>query len=86
MLHFMAKDNALKCMDVCLRQSFQRDPKGYLEVVNAKTNEDDTPLLLACQYKSNEVIKLILDYGGVDIAAINSKKQVAYQVALASGN
>lgn len=43
-------------------------------------------MLIACQSKSNEVIKMILNYGGADIHLINCRKQSAYQLALSEGN
>lgn len=42
--------------------------------------------MTACLHKSNSVIKTILEYGGADIYAINSKKLSAYQIALTAGN
>ena len=53
MLHYIAKGNSIKCMDMCLRKTFQEDAKDYPKVVNVKTAEEDTPLLLACQFRSN---------------------------------
>jgi hypothetical protein len=33
-------------------------------------------------YKSNAVLKILLEYGGIDLYVMNSKKLTAYQIAL----
>lgn len=42
--------------------------------------------MVACLFKSNLVMNVILDYGGADIYAINTKKISAYQVAFNTNN
>jgi hypothetical protein len=41
---------------------------------------------VACTYKSNNIIKILLEYGGIDVYIINSKKLTAYQITLSSSN
>ncbi len=55
-------------------------------MINQKNCDGDTPLIVACLYKSNHIIRTMLDYGGVDIYAMNSKKLTAYQISLNSIN
>lgn len=41
---------------------------------------------MAFHHKSNEVIKVLLDFGGLDIYAMNIKKMTAYEIAEANHN
>ena len=51
-----------------------------------KNCDGDTPIIVACLYKANQIIRTMLDYGGVDIYAMNSKNLTAYQISLNSIN
>lgn len=43
-------------------------------------------MIVGCLYKANDAIRILFEYGGVDIYALNSKKKNAYQIAVDSGN
>ena len=86
LLHYIAKHNAVNCLENCLKTTFQENPKFYHKMLESKTIDEDTPLLIAFQFKSNKIIKLLLDLGGVDIYAMNIKKETAYQIAETNSN
>ncbi len=69
-------------MQLCLRWLYQKDSGNYEQIINRKNCEGDTPLITACMYKSNAVLKILLEYGGIDLYVMNSKKLTAYQIAL----
>ena len=85
-LHYICKNNSVYCMELCLRWLYQSDPSAYQNTINMKNCDGDTPIIVACLYKSNQIIRTMLDYGGVDIYAMNSKKLTAYQISLNSIN
>ena len=86
LLHYIAKHNAHSCLQLCLRACYQEDPKDYQKTVDSRTIDGDTALIIAFQNKSNLAIKVFLEYGGLDIYAMNNKKMTAYQIALNNEN
>ena len=69
-----------------MRACYQEDPKSYHRVIDSRTIDGDTALIVAFQNKSNQVIRVLLEYGGLDIYAMNNKKMTAYQIALNNEN
>jgi ankyrin repeat protein len=73
-------------MNYCLRFLYQSSSKSYEQILNKKNCEGDTPLLVACSNKSNDVIRILFEFGGADIFVLNANKLTAYQIALTSCN
>ena len=85
-LHYICKNNSAESMELCLRWLYQNDPSAYEHTLNQKNCDGDTPLNIACLYKSNQTLKTMLECGGVDIYSMNRKKLTAYQIAINSIN
>lgn len=61
-------------MQLCLRWLYQKDSGNYEQIINIKNCEGNTPLITACMYESNAVLKILLEYGGIDLYFMNNKK------------
>lgn len=55
-------------------------------MINAKTVEGYTPLMVSILYDSKVFLQTLLEYGGLDIFIINSNKLTAYQLAVSNKN
>jgi ankyrin repeat protein len=69
-----------------MRLQYKTMEDEYLLLVNAKTVEGDTPIMIAILYESREAIHTLLEYGGSDIYLINNNKMTAYQLAVSNKN
>lgn len=53
----------------------------FSEVMNIKTKEGWTPLMLACLYNSPECTTMLITYGGIDLTCIDHRGVSAAQLA-----
>lgn len=73
-------------MEYLLRRQFKASAEEYSQLVNAKTVEGYTPLMVSILYDSREFLQKMLSYGGCDIFLINNSKMTAYQLAVSNKN
>ena len=55
-------------------------------LINAKTCEGYTPLMVSVIYGSHDFLKSMLEFGGVDIFLVDLNRVTAYQMAVSSQN
>lgn len=86
MLHLSCRYNAVKCVEYLLKTYYLYFPAEYDWWVNLGSRERMTPAMLCSLCGSNDALKVLLDYGGVDIHLIDSNKLSAYQISLNAKN
>jgi ankyrin repeat protein len=55
-------------------------------MLNSKSIEGYSPLMVAILYDSKDFLQTLLEYGGVDIFLINNNRLTAYQLAVSNKN
>ena len=53
-----------------------------MQIINVKTVEGYTPLMISVMYLANRTLKLLLRLGGSDYSIIESSKLRAYELAI----
>lgn len=86
LLHYSARWNAVHCLEYLLREKYQHDQEEYLAMLNAKSIEGYSPLMVAILYDAKDFMQTLLEYGGVDIFLINNNRLTAYQLAVSNKN
>ena len=66
-LHYCAHFNATCCLEYFLKRTYKKNPTEFKNIINAKTKEGWTPLMICAIYKSTEALQLLLHCGGVDL-------------------
>lgn len=82
LLHVCAKYDAVECTKLLLKKTYQQDQDDYLQIINVKTAEGYTALMISVIYQANKTLKLLLRLGGSDHSIIESSKLRAYELAL----
>jgi hypothetical protein len=66
-LHVCAKYDAVECIKLILKKIYQQDSDEYIQIINVKTAEGYTPLMISIIYQANKVLQLLLRLGGSDL-------------------
>jgi ankyrin repeat protein len=82
LLHVCAKYDAVECTKLLLKKTYQQDDDEYLQIINVRTAEGYTPLMIAIIYQANKTLQLLLRLGGCDLGIMESSKLRAYELAL----
>lgn len=81
-LHFAVKINALECIEFILKSQYEQSSDEYNKLVNSKTVEGYTPLMIAIISESNDALMTLLKYGGINIRTKDNKKRTSYELAI----
>jgi hypothetical protein len=65
-----------------MKRTYSEDQQEYFRLINLKTIEGYTPLIISIINFSHDAMELFLGYGGVDISLIEAKKMDAYEIAV----
>ena len=85
-MHFCARWNSTECMEYILKDAYASSYEYLFSMVNAKTCEGYTPLMVSVIYTSNHSLKAMLEIGAVDIFLVDNNRTTAYQMAISARN
>mmetsp|Transcript_64653 Transcript_64653/g.75170 ORF Transcript_64653/g.75170 Transcript_64653/m.75170 type:complete len:247 (-) Transcript_64653:120-860(-) len=80
-LHYAAHFNATNCLEYLLKRTYKKNPDQYVDIVNIKTKEGWSPLMISAIYKSTEALQLLYHCGGVDPSMKDSSDRTAAKLA-----
>lgn len=66
-LHYSCHFRQPAILELFIHLIYKKNQNFFVDVMNIKTKEGWTPLMISCIYKSPECVKLLLSYGGVDL-------------------
>ncbi|KAL4486424.1 hypothetical protein ABPG72_018378 [Tetrahymena utriculariae] len=64
-LHYSCHFRQPQILEIFIHLIYKKNQNFFVDVMNIKTKEGWTPLMISCIYKSPECIKILLNYGGV---------------------
>lgn len=80
-LHYASHFNSTACLEYLLKRTFKKNPESYIDIINIKTKEGWTPLMICAIYKSTEALQLLYHCGGVDPSLKDNNDRTAAKLA-----
>lgn len=77
-IHQCAKSNAVLSITWALKKQYQEISDEYRQLVNMKTVEGYTPIMVAIMNKAHKALETLLNFGGVDVHIIDAHKMTSY--------
>ena len=80
-IHYAAHFKAPQILEYLLILTYTKYPKDYIRILNMKTKEGWTCLMIASIYKSLECLKLLYQYGGLQTQLTDCQDKTALKLA-----
>jgi len=80
-LHYGSHFHSDRVLEFFLKRSYKLDPDNYLSIVNERTKEGWTPLMISAIYGSTKCLNMLLQCGGMSLNAKDNNGRTAGDLA-----